>query len=378
MAIYQAIGNALVSKAELIEKAVTGQLASFTKAAESEPSAAALDFSHGRATGTNRLMEVVSFSGDIVPFEPIGMNKPLTIMVRHVYTGKYPKGHFLDKEKDMLVTSAIKGLVTYDAAPRAVNFLRKDVEAETNIRTVAATEKGTPLIFYSPALTEPSSVLTLEMIFDKFPQEIFNTLSTALTGASSVPVFAPANFYLLAAGMVMKLYGRAGESIFDGQAAFRQTEELTFHLPGAALPQADFRVVTEDDFREDDLNKYHVGSDGRLVDSDDRTYKGNHPYMVVSLDGHRTDNFKDFTPTAASAALLDRFFHIREGKEQPLDMLMDAFKLYNDWKFRGKADNIAKELADIDPESAEYKAKKSAYDAMVKNILNDLLKPKDS
>jgi hypothetical protein len=276
----------------------------------------------------------------------------------------------------MMLTSAMKGLVTYDAAPRAVNLLRKNVKAETNIRTVAATEKGTPLIFFSPALTEPASVLTLELIFDQFPQEIFNALSTAMTSAASVPVFAPANFYLMAAGMVMKLIGKGGENIFDGQAAFSQTEELNFRLPGAPLPQADFRLVTEDDFEEDVLNKFKVSSDGKLVDSNDRAYKGNHPYMVISLDGHKTEDFKDFTPTAASAALLDRFFHIREGREQSLDMLLDALRIYNDWKFRSKADHIAKELADLDPESERYKTKKESYNAMVDNILNQMLKPK--
>lgn len=363
-------------RASFFEKSTLGQLKAFAKGVEANPSTAALDFAHGRATGTNRLMEVTSFSGNIVPFEPIGINKPLTIMVRHIYTGKYPKGHFLDKDKDMLLTSAMKGLVTYDAAPRAVNLLRKDVTARTNIRTVAATEKGTPLIFYSPALTEPASILTLELIFDKFPQEIFNALSTALDSAASIPIFAPANFYLLAAGMVMKLFGRAGESIFDGQAAFSQTEELNFSLPGAALAQADFRLVTEDDFEEEVLNKFKISSDGRLVDSNGQTYKGDQAYLVISLDGRKTDDFKDFTPTAASAALLDRFFQIREGKEQSFNMLMDAFKLYNDWKFRDKAEKIAKELSDLDPKSEKYKTKKESYKAMVENILTEMLKPK--
>jgi hypothetical protein len=124
------------------------------------------------------------------------MNKPLTIMVRHIYTGNYPKGHFLDKEKDMMLTSAMKGLVTYDAAPRAVYLLRKNVKAETNIRTVAATEKGTPLICYSPALTKPASVLTLELIFDQFPQEIFIALSTAMT-VQRVYLFSPLQIFFL-------------------------------------------------------------------------------------------------------------------------------------------------------------------------------------
>jgi len=217
--IYHAIGDALVSREEIFEKATTGQLASFAKEVATNPSKAVLDFAHGRATGENRLTEVISFSGEVVPFEAIGLNKPLTIMVRHVYTGKHPKGYLFDKSKDMLLTSAMKGLVTYAAAPRAVNFLRRDVVAGTDMQTIAATEQGTPLIFYSPALTESSSILTLEIIFDEFPQAAFDALSSALGSAAGIPLFASANFYLSAAGMVMKLLGQASESLFDGQTA---------------------------------------------------------------------------------------------------------------------------------------------------------------
>jgi hypothetical protein len=57
-------------------------------------------------------------------------------------------------------------------------------------------------------------------------------------------------------------------------------------------------------------------------------------------------------------------------------MLMDALRIYNDWKFRSKADHIANELTDLEPESEMYKTKKELYNAMVDNILNEMLKPK--
>jgi hypothetical protein len=37
-----------------------------------------------------------------------------------------------------------------------------------------------------------------------------------------------------------------------------------------------------DDFEENALNKYKVGSDGKLLDSNDQAYKGKHPYIVIS------------------------------------------------------------------------------------------------
>jgi hypothetical protein len=71
-------------------------------------------------------------------------------------------------KKDLLVTSAMQGLVLYEGALRAVHFLKQDVELRTAIRNVATIEVGTPLLLDSPALTQASCVLTIEMIFDRF------------------------------------------------------------------------------------------------------------------------------------------------------------------------------------------------------------------
>ena len=104
--------------------------------------------------------------------------------------------------------------------------------------------------------------------------------------------------------------------------------------------------------------------------------------MVISLDGRENVDYEAFTPTAASAILLDRFLGLNDGQEKPLGPLLDALKLYNDLKFREKADELEKErkkLEEKDLKTAEDEAKiqqlRQAHDASVTNILNELLRP---
>ena len=143
----------------------------------------------------------------------------------------------------MLVTSAFKDMSVFSAAPRAVNFMRKGVSAFGSINSPAATEEGTPLVSYTPAVTSPSTILTLEIVFDQFPDQLFQTVSSALSSIGGIPLFLPANGYLMAASSVLKLAGNLGQALFDGSPVFSATETLDFNIPGGEDASADFRVV---------------------------------------------------------------------------------------------------------------------------------------
>jgi hypothetical protein len=105
-------------------------------------------------------------------------------------------------------------------------------------------------------------------------------------------------------------------------------------------------------------------------------YDGPHPYIVFSLDGRKNDAYDKFSATAASAALLERFYHIGEGQEQPLDILMDAVGLYNDWQFKEKAEALKAKIDTAEPDSEEQAKLQEQYDAYVANIQNEDLKPR--
>jgi hypothetical protein len=150
---------------------------------------------------------------------------------------------------------------------------------------------------------------------------------------------------------------------------------LSFLRPGEVPPQADFRLVAPDDVTPALLQEYSVSADGRLVDKNGKQYDGDMPYMVISLDGRENKTYEEFAPTAASAALLEQFYGVREGQQQPIQPLLDALKLYSDWTFRKRADGLAQELGKLDTKSEQYKQKKTEYQAAIANIRNELLKP---
>lgn len=347
MAIFYALGEALVGTDEMRAKIAEGKLQKFQEALRIHAKDARLDFMFGAASSDNVVRKFVDDKGSTIGFEPIGMGKPLTVQLRHIYTGNQAHGFWGDK--DMLVASAMKSIAAYDAAPRAVNFLVEKATDNQNFRTVEAVNKGTPLICYSPSLAQSSSVVTVEVVFDNFPKDTFDAVSQAFSMAAGIPVFVPASAYLVAAGIAIKLLGNVGKSLSNGTPALRRTEEITFVTPGSAAAVANFALLIADDVEASVLQEYRVSEKGMLVRVDDekQLYNGPQPYAVVSLDGRENSDFKGFAPTAASAAQLDRFYNINDGSSQPLQHLVDALKLYNDMKFRDKAKAITGKMKEI-------------------------------
>ncbi|MCS6265144.1 MAG: hypothetical protein H8K11_15425 [Nitrospira sp.] len=375
MAVFYAIGEALVGKNELHAKIGSGELRQFQEALSKKPNEAKLNLLTGTATAKNIVGSFDRGNGSQIGFEEIGIGKPLTVQIRHIYTGNKAEGFWGDK--DMLVTSAMRSISTYDAAPRAVNYLVPSAQNNRNFRTVNATEKGTPLICYSPSLTQPSSVVTVEVMFSGFPKETFDAVAQAFNSASSIPVFAPASGYLVAAGLAMKLAGNIGKSLVDGTPALRRTEEITFVTPGSNKATANFILLISDEVSDQILANYRVTTKGILarMDDENKLYDGEFPYVVISLDGREVDEYKMFSPTAATAAQLDKFYNINDGSSQPLGTIVDALKLYNDMKFREKASNIAENLKAAVKGSEQYNNMLVQYQAYVNNIQTKELKP---
>ncbi len=305
-------------------------------------------------------------------FFPVGPGKPLTVMIRNVYTGRYPKGAF-GGAKDMLVVSAMKGIEVYNAAPRAVNFLKKDVRRNASVALPAATDEGTPLVFYAPALTQADSILTIEVVFDEFPKDAFDKAASVFTGLGGIPAFAPASGVLFGAGILTRLIGRLGEALVDGQPVMRATEGLTFTLPGALPPVADFRLLTDEELDRSMLTGYELRGDRLMKVGTNEEYTGDVPYVVISLDGRKNNAFEGFVPRAATAAILERFYRSQGAGVTVLDGLVDAVKLYNDAQFRRKAESLRKEIGGL-PDGPEKEARIDEFNALARNILSDELK----
>jgi len=286
-------------------------------------------------------------------YEGTGLGLPLSVMVREVYTGKYPKGSGFfggAKKEDMILTSAIKSIATLEAKPRALNYLKKKVSTKSRMERPGASEQGTPHIFYSPALLERSLTLDITVAFDSFDQEIFEQIGSTFTSAAGIPLFVTQSFYLIAAGAITKLIGKIGEAIFDSTPEFQASDALDIFLPGSPPLPAGFVLITGANIDSIDPTfraKYKVSTSGSVVEVADekKVYNGDLPYVVISVDGTQDDELKSFTPTAVSAAVMSRFFNIKEGKSAPFELVIEALKLYNDISFRKQIETLDKKIA---------------------------------
>jgi hypothetical protein len=374
--LYFTQGDAIILRNEFLNKSVE-ELPKFFNDLD-RGKAKPISFSTGSLTAKNvhRGFSVTA-GGQVVPWTPIGPGKPLTVMIREIYTGEHPAS-FWGGNKDILVASAVKAISTFDAQPRAINFLERDVGPYSRLYRPKATNQGTPLVFYTPALVDNSLTLTMDVVFDKWDLNICNQIGNAFTAAAGVPIFLPYSIYMLAASAIVKLAGNAGEALFDGKPSFSATEGLDFQLPGGQQLLSGFMLVTQSDVDAIDpafRNKYHVNNAGQVVDAAGKQYKGSIPYIVICLDGAKNEQYSSWTPTAASAAVLGRFLGMNNGQSQPMNILVDAIRLYNDFTFRQKVDKLDKQIA-VEKDASSITMLQQQREAAVKNIVEEILKPK--
>jgi hypothetical protein len=302
------------------------------------------------------------------PYQGIGPGKPLTIVIETIYLGNYPDPTpwlpFQDTG-DVLVTSAHKAFESFEAAPRAVHLLEKDAERRVSLKAKAAHE-GSQLVYYSPAVTDVSSILfSLELSVDlDFDKEIGNALTKAVTAAGALPVFAPAAPYLVAAGVAIPIALSAVSLLARPHTFFAEHVELNIDRPGVELAQPGALVFYPGDDKRAFAGYKLKGRE--LRDRKGNPYRGELSYAVISLDGTERKAFEDWSATAASAALLERFFSSGEVISSALGIVSDSLVLYNDMTYRQKAADALKKSKTA--KGAEKKRQKDLYEAYVKNI----------
>jgi hypothetical protein len=375
MAIAYALGEALVGNSELIEKHSLDRFRSF--AAASVADRQSLEFSTGTARSEDLVMR--DASGDRIAITDIEIGKPLTLAIRHLYTGKFPTGGFLGgNTKDLLVTSNVKSIGAYEGAPEAINLLRERVPRQEDIRVVGADEKGTPYILYTKSLTKGDTVVTVKMDHDDFDKSAFDAIGSGLSQLSGVPLFAPAQPWLLLGSMVAPLVGKIFTSILEKRHFFRATESVFLTFPGSQKAKAGYRLMMADDHFEAIKDDFKVSDEGRLVaKADGRPYSGDNPYAVLLIDGaNRDDELEKFQATAATASVLEKFRP--EGDSPfPLDELIKLVEASSDFTYRRRADKLnerIKALGDGAENEEERKKLEKERNANIANVKSTELK----
>ena len=356
MAVFQILGDTVLTKREYLERI-----------SEASPESTAGQESVGRNPlgGDFATLSDVDEMPGAAQFEPIGPNKPLTILIRYVYTGRHPRTLLRGQRP------TLKDYSMFAASSRAVNFLENSVGPNFNFRAPNAFQQGTNVVAYQPAVVVDSLTFTVEMAFDRFPDQLMNTIFSALTAAAGIPLLIPAAGYLLAASSLLKIGSEWADALTDGRAVFSATDSLDFNIPGALPPSADFRVMTHG-WDASGL-KYQPGKG--LVTRSGTPYDGDEPYVVVSLDGAERISLNGFAPTVATAGMLKQFFNLRDGAESSIEAILGALRLANDMSYREQAKAL-KSAIDKEPAGQRKSSLEERLTALQKNILNEDLKLK--
>ena len=357
MSVFRVIGDHVVKESEYRQKAV--------EVAGASQAPGSVEFSGGRTLSLDAAPEVGAR-------HDIGLGLPLTITITEVYTGRYPQKGLLGghPRKDVAVVSGVKNFDVFNASARALNFIQPQIGSHGRIKAPSALSQGTSLVAYSPAVLSDSQVVTVEFAVDNFPQELFDKVSGAFTALSGVPILLPYAGFLMGASGVAKLAGSLGEALFDGHPAFSVTESIDFATPGLPIAKADFRILAGSALAAD---QYRYDPEHGLVDASGAVYDGDEPYVVLNLDGRENKQLEGFAPSVASAAVLQRFFSVKDGGEASINAVTEGLHLFSDLQYRDRA---LKLKAQIDAGTGDTGALQSSYDAILKNISSDVIRPR--
>ena len=311
-------------------------------------------------------------TGDFRSFETIDFAKPMSVILRRIYTGRYPEKHLFSSRKPMLVTSAVKDMTTTAGVARALNMLKKDVESNSEFSGPSASEDGTAIVYYTPAVASPLITVSLTLIFEDFDADLFMRASKLFVDLGRVPIFMPAAGYLLGASTLVKLGTNVASQILNGRPVLEENIQFDFSFGGGAIPKPGFWILSSGIL---DVKKYVFDATKGLVDkSSSGPYDGPEPVIVLTVDGAAAHDLHNFMPLLASASILGRFFNQKDGSEVGMETVLEAVKLYNDLSFRQKADEIKSRLAGLPADSPDRKKLEEAMKAFNENIGEKALK----
>jgi hypothetical protein len=377
MAIYTVLDkNVVVSQGEYLSRSV--DIAThLDKVSAGTPPAKPLELGGGKLLSTSMsvrpLLGAPAPAADGPAFHPVGTGLPLTVIIRHVYTGQFPHRGMFNHRGDMAVVSGVRGFSTFNASARALNFMELGVAPNSHFLAPNSFSQGTPVILYSPAVTDDAMTMSIEFGFaDSFSRQLLDAVSSVLQTASGIPILLPYAGYLMGASSVVKLGEGVADALYQSQPPFQRTEVLNFALPGSPLARADFLIICNSALAAD---QYSYKDGAGLVDAQGKPYAGPEPYLVVSLDGAPNERLNGFTSTVASASVLQQFFQVRDGGLTALDTLKGALSVYSDLQYRQMAEKLGEQIKALPTGSAVPADLLSQWKADVANISDSSLKP---
>jgi len=241
-------------------------------------------------------------------------------------------------------------------------------------------------VYYTSAVVNSTTLCSFELVTGAFDDHTLQQLSALFTSAAGLPVFAPANAYLIAGSFLTKIIADLAKVLLKNTPFLRSDLPLRFDTPEIP-PALASQAILYNDWDSADLAPYRPGlvSAGpgrqRVVLQHDETgeaYRGDAPYVIVSLDGRQRDELEAFTPKIASAAILERFYGSQDTCGQVIGALETAMELYNAFLYHQKIQYLKQQLDALDQASETYARDKARleklYAAYASNIRQEVFK----
>ena len=301
---------------------------------------------------------------------PIGLGRPLCVQIIHVYTGDAP-GRLFGGDPDMLVVSGVKGPETFNEAQKAINQLTPKVAANTYI-SPGAFSKGTPVVYYSPALEANELNISFHLVAESFREKAFEQIGRLFDKAANLPLFVPAQSKLIAGSAILQMAKRLGKAVFESKPFMEDNLEIRLNVGGFCNFSAGIKLICEESKGDELMERCEIrrvndrnrGENYFLFDKGtDQKYTGDTPFILINVDGSERKQFEGFKPKIASAAMIRRFYGEDVG-EVGLQSLESALVLHNDLHYVNKIKELKQDLEkpDLSPEDAvRYEELMNAY-----------------
>ena len=341
-------------------------------------------------TSSTDLSGPIDSGGQPVDVAPIGLNKPLFIRIQQIFTGP-------NQAEEVLITSAVKSSMTYGKAPYAVNGIRRNVQRDTFLAPVVATDNGTAVVHYSKANLDSTLAMQVRLSFDDFDKKRYERYVDLLAQVVELPIFvsslglgpagaAGGHAAVIAAKNIVKIILGAIDRRIDGddEKDFIANASLDLDTTGLAQAKAGWFLMRDDDagelmispdgaWRNPAVNLTDEASAFTVINGELR-YRENErpvddldqPFMLLHISGAEKPELDEFAPAAATAAMLEKFLRVQG---DTMTDLTEMVKAASDISMTKRIGNLDKRLKGADAATRKKLLEERA--AMVKQIQDE-------
>jgi len=347
---------------------------------------ATLQFNDQRNGTTLELLEVAPESLGVTrsltaakgrknPFTSVGIGKPMTIKLITIYAGDYKNGLFKNK-RDLIVTSQIKSPVDPEIPSRAVHQVYPAIN-ERVAESPSAGNYGTSLIYCTPSFVDEGLQISLELKIDNFNEEGLKNMGDFLANLGGIPALTTASGFLLFAGTISGKVASVINSLAEKQTWLKYDFDIPIHEAGRKPFKSGFLIVRNENDK-DEFTDYDIDTESNPIQlkrkgSTNEYYKGARPYAIVTINGDMEPEYEGFTPALASAAVLQKFFGVRETGALN-DDIKELLTISNDFLYNQKIQKLQKQIKGFSEDDENYKKLQDKIHAYQKNLQTDLFK----